>query len=252
VAKYTTSFDAVFTAEDNRRTLDGAASSGILEPKLGMRLELCRASREERSLTGAYERFERFMLRWCEFPDAEIAKARAVFEPGGVPRGALLVRAGDPPERVAFIVRGLVRLYAVGLDGTERTYGFRAEDELVCAYSAVLRGETSGMFIQALEPCSLLVASRAGFDELCAGHHSWRVLVARLTESLYVRQERRQAELLFDDATTRYRNFMVEQSALAWRLTQRQIASYVGVTPVALSRIRRTLTSVNDRSGRSL
>lgn len=203
-------------------------------------------------MTSGYERFERYLRGWCEFPDEEIAKSRRVFRPVSVPRGALLVRAGDPPERVAFIARGLVRLYAADLDGTERTYGFRAEDELVCAYSAVLRGETSGMSIQALEPCALLVASRAGFDELCAGHRCWQDLIARLTEWLYLRQEHRQTELLLHDATTRYRNFLTEQATLAERLTQRQIAAYVGITPVALSRIRRKLTSVNDRGdGRS-
>lgn len=133
-------------------------------------------------------------------------------------------------------------------EGTERTYGFRAENQLVCAYSAVLRGERAQMSIEAIEPWSVLVTSRAAFDELMAGHPCWRELIARLTEELYLQQEARQRELLLEDAATRYRSFVTKHPGLAQRLTQAQIASYVGVTPVALSRIRARLISVNDKA----
>ena len=54
-------------------------------------------------------------------------------------------------------------------------------------------------------------------------------------------EERRHQELLTEDATTRYRAFVTERPALAARLTQRQIAAYIGVTPEAVSRIRAAL-----------
>jgi CRP-like cAMP-binding protein len=195
-----------------------------------------------------FGRLDVFLRGWCDFPGAELAKAKRVFRPAAVPRGAFLTRAGERPDRVTFIVAGLVRIVYETAAGTERTYGFRAENHLVCAYSAVLRGERARMSIETLEPCSVLVTSRAAFDELTAGHRCWRELIARLTEDLYPRQEARQRELLLDDATTRYRGFVTEHPGLARRLTQAQIASYVGVTPVALSRIRGRLTSVNDKA----
>jgi CRP-like cAMP-binding protein len=193
-----------------------------------------------------FEQFDAFLGGWCEFPDDELAKTRQVFRPVTVPEGGFLTRAGDRSDRVAFIGRGLVRIYYTGTDGVERAHGFRTENHLVCAYSAALRGEPAHLSIQALEPCSLLVASRAAFEQLRAGHQCWRELTRRLTEELYLRQERRQRELLLDDAATRYLSFVTEHADLARRLTQRQIASYIGVTPVALSRIRTRLISVND------
>ena len=57
-----------------------------------------------------FGRLEAFLRGWCDFPGAELAKARQVFRPAAVPRGALLTRAGERPDRVAFIVAGLVRL----------------------------------------------------------------------------------------------------------------------------------------------
>lgn len=94
----------------------------------------------------------------------------------------------------------------------------------------------------------MLAASREAFDELLAAHPCWRELTARLTEQLYLRQEARQRELLLEDATSRYLGFVGSDPGLARRLTQAQIASYVGVTPVALSRIRARLILVNDKA----
>lgn len=171
---------------------------------------------------------------------------RLLFHPASRPRGELLARAGEPPRHVAFVHRGLVRLYFTGSDGQERTYGFRDEGHLVCAHSAVRTAEPATMSIETLEACELLIAPHRAFRELCESHAYWRQLSARLTEALYVQQLRRQRELLMDDAATRYRNFVATYPAMAGRLTQRQIAAYIGITPVALSRLRSRLIRVND------
>ena len=187
--------------------------------------------------------FDRFL---AQLPAADAATGRALFRPARVERGELLVRAGDRPERVGFVERGLFRLYQTDAAGTDRTLAFRAEGELVCAYSAVLRRETSQVTIEALEPAELMVAPRSAYDAMVEASAGWQQLVARLTEALYLRVEQRQTELLLADAAERYRLFLAGHEDLATRLTQRHIASYVGVTPEALSRIRRRLISIND------
>ena len=187
--------------------------------------------------------FDRFL---AQLPAADAERGRALFRPARVERGELLVRAGDRPERVGFVERGLFRLYQTDAAGTERTLAFRAEGELVCAYSAALRQEPSRLTIEALEPADLMIAPRSTYDALVRASLGWQALVARLTEALYLRVEQRQTELLLADATERYRLFLEGHEDLAGRLTQRQIASYVGITPEALSRIRRRLISIND------
>lgn len=187
--------------------------------------------------------FDRFL---AQLPAADADRGRALFRPARVERGELLVRAGDRPDRVGFVERGLFRLYRTDAAGTERTLAFRAEGELVCAYSAALRRETSQVTIEALEPAELMVAPRSAYDAMVRASAGWQQLVARLTEALYLRVEQRQTELLLADATDRYRLFLAGHGDLAARLTQRQIASYVGITPEALSRIRRRLISIND------
>jgi CRP-like cAMP-binding protein len=187
--------------------------------------------------------FETFLR---QLPTDEAERGRHVFRPVRVRRGELLVRVGDQPDRVALVERGLFRLYGTDEAGTERTLAFRAEGELVCAYSAALRKEPSKIAIEALEPSDLWVARRPEYDAMVAANPGWQRLVARLTEALYLGVERRQSELLLTDAADRYTSFLADHRALAGRLTQRQIAAYIGVTPEALSRIRRRLISIND------
>jgi CRP-like cAMP-binding protein len=187
--------------------------------------------------------FDRFL---AQLPAADADRGRALFRPARVERGELMVRAGDRPERVGFVERGLFRLYQTDAAGTERTLAFRAEGELVCAYSAALRQEPSRLTIEALESAELMVAPRSTYDALVRASLGWQALVARLTEALYLRVEQRQSELLLADATERYRLFLESHEDVAGRLTQRHIASYVGITPEALSRIRRRLISIND------
>ncbi|MET7277499.1 Crp/Fnr family transcriptional regulator [Kribbella sp. NPDC005582] len=187
--------------------------------------------------------FERFL---AQLPAPDAARGRELFRPAKLERGELMVRAGDKPDRVGFIERGLFRVYQADASGTDRTLAFRAEGELVCAYSAALRRETSHVTIEALEPAELMVAPRSAYDAMVAASAGWQRLIAKLTEALYLRVEQRQTELLLADAAERYQRFLVGHGDLASRLTQRQIASYVGVTPEALSRIRRRLISIND------
>lgn len=186
----------------------------------------------------AYALLDESFRRWGAVPDAELAKARGIFQPRRAPARSLLQRAGEPPEHLWFIVRGLTRMFYLDEGGAERTKGFRAEGELVCSYAAVLRDAPSQQFIETLEPCELLAAPQPAFIQLCAGHPAWAPVLGAMTRRLFLDEERRHRDLLTRDASARYRAFVIEQPALVARLTQRQIAAYVGISPETLSRIR--------------
>ncbi|MEV0650592.1 Crp/Fnr family transcriptional regulator [Phytomonospora sp. NPDC050363] len=189
-------------------------------------------------MTSGHDVLTDFLRTWGDLPETELAKVADVFRAIDVPARTTLVMAGEQPTSVHFSVTGLVRVFYVDENGTERTKAFRGEGELVCAYTSILRRRPSNVHIETLEPSHLLVATRAHFDQLLDGHPAWRSIISRLTERLLVQEEQRHAELLRYDAGRRYENFITDNPALAARLTQRLIASYIGVTPVALSRIR--------------
>jgi CRP-like cAMP-binding protein len=147
----------------------------------------------------------------------------------------------EVPQTIGFVISGLLRLYYVDTDGNEFTKSFCTENSFVAAYSALLLKQPSRMFIQALENTSLLVADYSTYRSLSESQLSLQQLNCKIAESLFIKKERREATLLLDDAKTRYLNFLEEYPGLETRLKQYHIASYLGITPVSLSRVRAQL-----------
>lgn len=191
------------------------------------------------------QRFLASLQLLADVPDAELAKLLSLCRPAALCRGEHLLRAGETPRSLAFVESGLLRLYYLDADGREFTKSICMEGEVVAAYSALLLDEPSRLFIEALEDTRLLVVDYRAYQELAAGHPCWAVVNQRRAEALFIKKEQREAALLLDDAETRYRQFLADHPGLEARVRQHHIASYLGITPVALSRIRARLRRVN-------
>ncbi|MFL6113920.1 MAG: Crp/Fnr family transcriptional regulator [Catenulispora sp.] len=170
--------------------------------------------------------------------DEELAPVRR-FRVAKAAKGEYLARVGDANAGSSFLLRGLVRQVFSGPDGRERVNDFATEDRLVCTYRAMLTAALPDLAIQALEPTWYLAMAAGAIPELMGRYPGWRELVARLTEQKFIAAELRNRTLLMDDATERYRSFREQYAAIAERVPLSQVAAYIGVTPEALSRIRR-------------
>jgi CRP-like cAMP-binding protein len=174
-------------------------------------------------------------------PEAEDINIASLFQTHTLKRSEFFVRAGDVPQTIGFMISGILRLYYVDADGSEFTKLFCAENSFVAAYSALLQRQPSRLFIQALEDSTLLIADYAAYRSLCETNSCWQQLNCKIAESLFIKKEKRESALLLDDAKTRYLSFLEEYPGLETRLKQLHIASYLGITPVTLSRIRAQL-----------
>lgn len=182
-----------------------------------------------------------FLRSVTEIPDAEIEKALGIFRPIQFGRNQFILRAGEMPNSLGFLVSGIVRLYYISDSGHEFTKTFCIKGDVVTSYSSLLLSEPSSFFIQTLEDSSMLVADYAAYQKIADGHPCWQALSRRIVEMLYIKKERRESSLLLDDAQTRYLNFLEEYPGLENQIKQHHIASYLGITPVSLSRIRARL-----------
>lgn len=178
-----------------------------------------------------------------DLPEDEAIKATNLFQISNLKRGEFFARAGDVPRTIGFVISGILRLYYVDCEGTEYTKSFCAENSFVAAYSALLLEQPSRLFIQALEDAKLLIADYSAYCSLSKNHACWQVLNCKIAEILFIKKEKRENALLLDDAKTRYLSFQAEYPGLETRLKQHHIASYLGITPVTLSRIRTQLKS---------
>lgn len=159
------------------------------------------------------------------------------------PKGKSLLSVGDSSDFFGYILSGLLRLVTFTPEGKSYIRCFTAEGELVCPIASALAGAPSAVSIEALEDTSIL---RFKYTDLTASylrHPAWEQLGRRLLEQCLLEHEQRGYELLVYDAEQRYDLFLQRFAKLKDRLSQADIAAYLGITPVSLSRLLRTRRS---------
>jgi CRP-like cAMP-binding protein len=150
----------------------------------------------------------------------------------------VLFSAGDRPDVLYFIQSGLVRFFYLTDDGKEFNKNFVAAGSVVTSLSTFLSGVPSPFFTQALEDTVTIALPMEFVRRQVEADIYWERLLSRSVAMLALKKEQREASFLLQDAGARYEAFLDDFSDLAPRLPQYHVASYLGVTPVALSRIR--------------
>lgn len=154
--------------------------------------------------------------------------------------------AGQRPDKVAFIAEGLFRVYYLSDSGKENCLVFRESGRFLSAYNSLLDNTVSKYSFQALEDSVLLYVTLKDYAELLEGDECWQRVVSKYFQMLFIEKEEREVELLSADAKKRYLIFVAKHPDLPGRVSQYHIASYLGITPEALSRIRSQLLNIDQ------
>lgn len=149
-----------------------------------------------------------------------------------------VLRAGTRATQVVFVAHGLLREYYTDAAGREATRSFRQSGEFSGSLADLLSGEPAVSSIEALDDSELWQLPWAQFDALTLEYPAWMLLARRFAEQLYLNKVRREFEMLTLPAAERYGRFVAEQPELESRLPRHLVASYLGITPVHLSRVR--------------
>jgi CRP-like cAMP-binding protein len=152
--------------------------------------------------------------------------------------GQALSEAGVVADRLGFVVEGLVRKLHLTERGKRVVRGFGGPGSVVGAYASLLTQQPSHLRVEALETTRLFVLPWSEIDALYARHVCWQIVGRKIAEANLVERELRAHELLTASATERYRRFCETQRELLPRLHDYDIASYLGIAPVSLSRLR--------------
>ncbi|AIQ71722.1 Crp/Fnr family transcriptional regulator [Paenibacillus graminis] len=154
-----------------------------------------------------------------------------------IPKGVILIQAGQLVKHAYFCTMGLFRLYYTLQDGREYNVAFTVENDFATSHGAMVMGTPSFFTIEAMEDSAVIEISYDMLKELVDKSHAWERFVCKSVERLYIRKEERERELLYLSAKERYDVFLVKYPGLEHRIPQYHIASYLGITPVSLSRI---------------
>ncbi len=181
--------------------------------------------------------------------DAGWSDAAHLFQKRSFAQGAHVIEAGEIVKDLHFLLSGIARYYYLTPNGKEFNKSFAWCGQALSSVSSLVTGAPSPFFIQALEPCECLSIKYADFNALCERYSEWERLARRLLEELVIKKERREADFLLLSAAERYKKYLLEFADIADRIPHYHVASYLGITDVALSRIRKRLGLVQVNPG---
>lgn len=174
-----------------------------------------------------------------ELSSSSLDKLLAIFHPMSLPKDSYFAREGEMQSRIAFLNEGVIRAFYRTSTGKEYNKSFFIGPSFVGAYSALITGASNQINQQTLTSCTLLVADYKELNQLYTKFPEMERLGRRYAELAFVEKEQREIELVLFEAGERYNIFRKEYPTLENLIPQYHIASYLGITPTQLSRIRR-------------
>jgi CRP-like cAMP-binding protein len=168
--------------------------------------------------------------------DAFIGKGRRTLLAKGEP----LVRLGEAEHRVAFLHSGIVRYHLVHPEtGEDVTKDFSFGPQFSMSYGSLVREQPARVAVTAVADCVVtLWPARAWLDAVDSSLE-WQRLGRKFAERLYVRKEDREIAFLIQSADERYDALLAGFPPEVEQIPQHLLASYVGITPESLSRLKK-------------
>lgn len=159
-------------------------------------------------------------------------------KPKFLKKGELFIEKGKNCDYIGFIIKGcLICVY--NIDGNEIIDEFSLEFEFIADYKNFMDNRPAEKNVKCLEDSEILVLSYTDLYELYSQKHSFERVGRLIAESLFKNWHGKAMSLVTDDARTRYEKLIENRPTLPQRVPQYLVASYLGITPQSLSRIRK-------------
>lgn len=155
--------------------------------------------------------------------------------------GEALLRAGQSWARLFWVQSGVLRLYYLDREGQASNKNFFLDGALLWPITPLLAQQPVNFWIEAVTPSRVWAVPWLDWQAVCADWPAWAALERRTLAALLDDKMRREQQFLQLSASARYIDLCTRQPAWLERIPLRHLASYLGITDVALSRIRRRL-----------
>ena len=156
-------------------------------------------------------------------------------------KGTVLLKEGEISNECYFVIKGCIRCYYI-VDGEEKTTAFYTEAESLSPQSCVNK-TPSEHYISCVEDCILSVATPEMEKEVFERFPRFESLCRILSEELLAKSQTTFADFVNSTPEQRYLDLLKTRPDLIQRVPQYQIASYLGIKPESLSRIRKRITN---------
>ena len=171
--------------------------------------------------------------------EKKLVEARATLRK--IKRRQMILQEGFVCKHYSFVVEGCFRMYGVDDKGTEHNLQFAAENDWIADIGSFHSAKPSQLFIEAIEPSVILQIEKENLYFLYINIPKLDRIFKVIIENKYVELQNRVLQNISSTAQQRYLNFLEQYPTLSLRLPNAQIASYLGITPEFLSKIRKDL-----------
>lgn len=153
-----------------------------------------------------------------------------------------LLQEGEACKYIAFVEKGVMRAYTVSEKGSEHIIQFALEGWLISDLYSFLTGEAATYNIDALENTELLLISKPAHEELLRNEPKYETYTRLQLTGAYIAMQRRLTSIISLSLEERYSYFTSLYPDIVQRVPQHMIASFMGLTPETLSRVRKRLS----------
>jgi CRP-like cAMP-binding protein len=183
-----------------------------------------------------------FLENNTNLSEQELLEAMAHILVNSYKKGTVLLKQGDISEKCYFVLKGCVRQYAVGDDGKETTYNFFTEGQPIVLFKSYKQKVPSDYFLGCLEDSELIVGSSDSEKSMYDQFPEFKNITRNIMELNFGQVQEDTALLMGGTPEECYLRLMKKRPGLIKRVPQHQLASYLGITPESLSRIKKRIT----------
>ena len=151
------------------------------------------------------------------------------------------IQKGQFAKEIAFLETGIVRAYYINSDGKEYNKTFFSAPTIIGSYASLISKQKNTVAQQALTDCKIWKASFHTIEKLSEGNFEIERLRRIIAEGYFLRNEKKELEMALLDADKRYLILQKEYPGIELEIPQYHIASYLGISPTQLSRIRKKM-----------
>ncbi|WP_163401068.1 Crp/Fnr family transcriptional regulator [Flavobacterium fluviatile] len=172
-------------------------------------------------------------------PEKELKELANISEHRIIHKGNYFISEGQIPRKMAFVIKGLFRYVYTHENGNEFTKNIISEKNFISSYSAMIYNTASYFSVEALEDAEIFEINYTDWLNIKERNPFWNAFLVHILEKAFCTKEKRERELLLLDAEKRYEIFVAEFPNIENRVSQQIIASYLGIQPESLSRLKR-------------
>jgi len=189
-----------------------------------------------------FDALQTYLQARARFTDQEFDFIRTVFLTKTLLAGESLQQAGEVARHAAFVARGCLRSYVIDPRGKEHIVMFAPENWWLADNISLATKAPSQYFVDAIEDSDILLIDPASHERLVEKVPSYAAAFRKGLQKHAAAKDQRIVKSMSSTAEERYLDFMTTYPSIATRVPQWMVASYLGVSPETISRIRKKLS----------